>query len=144
MERTTRLEEYKRTARQFPELVATEGKLDLIDDICTADVVDHSPMGEIRGREALKAQMTSLRAAFADFSATVDHVVAEDDTVAMRVTLRGTHAGPFMGIEPTGAEFEVPNTVFTRFEDGRIAERWVLPDMLGLYRQLGIDTLPTE
>lgn len=144
MESTTTIEENKRVARRFPEEVASEGRIELIDELCTPDVVDHSPLGEVEGREALKAQLTDLRNAFGDFTATVEDIVAEGDTVAMRVTLRGTHEGEFMGIGPTGADFEVENSVFTRLEDGKIVERWVQPDVLGMFRQLGVDTLPKE
>jgi hypothetical protein len=28
--------------------------------------------------------------------------------------------------------------VFTRIEDGKIAERWVVPDSLGMLQQLGV------
>jgi steroid delta-isomerase-like uncharacterized protein len=136
------LVEHKRLARQFPEAVATRGELDLIDEICTADVADHSPLGEISGRDALKAQIESVRNAFEDFSATVEDSVAEDDTVAMRVTLRGRHVGEFMGVEATGKDVEVDNMVFTRFEDDRIAERWVQPDLLGMMQQVGAVDLP--
>ncbi|ELZ91938.1 hypothetical protein C440_16539 [Haloferax mucosum ATCC BAA-1512] len=129
-------------ARRFPEEVATEGNIDLIDEICLADVVDHSPLGERRGREELKQQLRDIRASFGDFSATVEDIVAEGDTVAMRVTLRGMHEGEFMGIEPTGKSFEVPNMVFTRIENGMIAERWVQPDLLGQFTQLGVVDLP--
>ncbi|MFC6974913.1 ester cyclase [Halomicroarcula sp. GCM10025709] len=131
------LVEKKRLARQIPEGVATRGELDLIDEICTEDVADHSPLGEITGRDALKAQIRSIRNAFADFSATVEDSVAEGDTVAMRVTLRGRHVGEFMGIDATDTEVEVDNMVFTRIEDDRIAERWVQPDLLGLMQQIG-------
>jgi steroid delta-isomerase-like uncharacterized protein len=136
------LVEHKRLARQMPEAVATRGELDLIDEICTEDVADHSPLGEISGRDALKAQMRSIRNSFEDFSATVEDSVAEGDTVAMRVTLRGRHVGEFMGIDATDTEVEVANMVFTRFEDDRIAERWVQPDMLGMLRQVGAVDLP--
>jgi predicted ester cyclase len=71
-------------------------------------------------------------------------LIDEADTVAMRVTLRGTHEGEFAGIAPTGKAFEVGNTVVTRIEDGRIVERWVRPDALGLMRQLGVVELPME
>lgn len=81
---------------------------------------------------------------FPDFEATVEDVVAEGDTVAMRVTLRVTHEGEFMRTEPTGNSFEVQNTVFTRIEDGKIAERWVQPDTLGMLRQLGIVEFPAN
>lgn len=137
MAATTTAEENKRIARRFPEDVATKGEIDVIDEICAEDVVDHSPFGEMRGREDLTEQIESLRTAFEGFSATVEDVVAEGDTVAMRVTLRGTHEGEFMGVEPTGREFEVGNMVFTRIEDGKIVERWVQPDTLGLMQQLG-------
>ncbi|KAB1197165.1 MULTISPECIES: ester cyclase [Haloferax] len=129
-------------ARRYPEDVATQGNIDLIDEICTEDVVDHSPLGELTGREEQKAQIRMLREAFADFSATVEDVVTEGDVVAMRITLRGMHKGPFMGVEATGNTFEVSNMVFTRVEDGLIAERWVIPDMMGMLTQLGIVELP--
>ncbi|QIO21247.1 ester cyclase [Haloarcula sp. JP-L23] len=142
MAATAPLDEEKRIARQFPEEVATEGNVDLIDDICTPDVVDHSPLGEVSGREDLKAQIRGIRESFEDFSASVEDIVAEGDTVAMRVALRGTHVGEFMGVEPTDKTVEIENMVFTRFEGGQIAERWVQPDMLGLMQQVGAVDLP--
>jgi predicted ester cyclase len=144
MATTTKPEENKRLARRFPGEVASKGNVSLIDEICAADIVDHSPLGEVRGRDDLKAQLESLRTAFGDFSATLEDAVAEGDTVAMRVTLRGVHDGEFMGVEPTGTEVEVANVVFSRIEDGLIAERWVQPDMLGLMQQLGVIELPDE
>ncbi|GGO02599.1 MULTISPECIES: ester cyclase [Haloarcula] len=142
MAATAPLDEEKRIARQFPEEVATEGNVDLIDDICTPDVVDHSPLGEVSGREDLKAQIRGIRESFEDFSASVEDIVAEGDTVAMRVTLSGKHTGEFMGVDPTGEDVEIENMVFTRFEGGQIAERWVQPDMLGLMQQVGAVDLP--
>ena len=138
MTATIEAEENKRIARRFPEEVATEGNTALVDEICTEDVLDHSPLGDRQGHETVKQQIEELRGAFDDFSATVEEAIAEDDRVAMRVTLRGTHKGEFQGIEPTGEEVDIQNMVFTRIEDGKIAERWVQPDMLGLMQQLGV------
>ncbi|MBX0322600.1 ester cyclase [Halomicroarcula sp. F13] len=142
MAATAPLDEEKRIARQFPEEVATGGDLDLVDDICTADVVDHSPLGEIAGREDLKAQIRGIRESFEDFTASVEDIVAEGDTVAMRVHLSGRHVGEFMGVPATDRDVEIENMVFTRFEGGQIAERWVQPDMLGLMQQVGAVDLP--
>nr|WP_312911351.1 ester cyclase [Natronosalvus caseinilyticus] len=144
MAATTTTEENKQIARRFPEEVATKGNTDVLEEICAEDVIDHSPLGEARGLEELEDQMEFLRSAFGDFSATVEDIVAEGDTVAMRVTLRGTHKGEFMGVEPTGRDFEVGNMVFTRIEDGKIAERWVQPDTLGLMQQLGAVDRPEK
>ncbi|AKU06719.1 MULTISPECIES: ester cyclase [Haloferax] len=132
----------ERIARRFPEEVASEGNIGLIDEICAEDILDHSPLGEVHGRDELKAQISGLRESFSDFSATVEDAITEGDMVAMRVTLRGTHDGAFMGIEPTGKTVEVGNMVFSRIEDDMIVERWVQPDMLGMLTQLGAVELP--
>lgn len=138
----TLIEENKRIARRFPEEVATNRNLDAIDEICAEDVLDHGPLGDVRGRENLKEQLSMLQSAFGGFSATVEDVIAEDDTVFMRVTIRGTHEGEFLGIEPTGRTFEQQNMVITRLADGKIVERWIQPDMFGLMQQLGVVEAP--
>jgi len=60
-------------------------------------------------------------------------------TVALGLTEGGTHDGEFMGIEPTGKEFEIQTMAFFRIEDGRVAEWWIQPDTLGFIQQLGIN-----
>lgn len=141
---TASLEETKRVARRFPEEVATTGNIDLIDEICARDVVEHSSMGERRGREELKEQSEYVHAAFPDVSVTVEDEIAEGDTVAHRLTFRGTHEGEFAGVGPTGESVEIANMLFTRVEDGSITERWLLADMLGLLQQLGVVDPPGE
>lgn len=137
-----RVEENERIARRVPEKLATEGDLDLVDDLFAEDAVEHGPFGDDAGRPAIRESMAQFLSAFSDFSATVEDSVAAEDTVAMRVTLRGTHDGEFMGAEPTGRTFEIENMVFTRIEDGKIAERWLQPDVLGLVRQLDLEPSP--
>ena len=126
-------------ARRVPEEIATGRNLDLIDEVYAEDCVEHGPFGqEASGREEIRAELGAFLDAFPDFEARVEDARAEGDTVAMRVTLSGTHEGPFMGVEPTNESFSVQNMVFTRVEDGMIAERWVQPDTLGMLVQLGI------
>lgn len=133
---TTREDEHKRTVRKYPEAVAS-GDLEVIDDICTEDVVSHAPLGDPRGREAPKEYEAPIHEALPNFDVTFEDLVAEDDRVAMRLTIRGTHEGEMMGIAPTGNRVEFQNVIFHRMEDGKIAERWVQPDVLGLLQQLG-------
>jgi steroid delta-isomerase-like uncharacterized protein len=138
MSAETERETNKRLARQVPEEIATKRNYEFAEELFAADLLEHGPFGEdVRGREAWLEQMRGLVEAVPDFSATVEDVVAEDDLVAMRVTFRGTQEGEFMGREPTGRSFEVQNMVFTRFEDGRIVERWVQADTFDMMEQLG-------
>jgi predicted ester cyclase len=71
-------------------------------------------------------------------------MIAEGDTVAVRLTERGVHDGELMGIEPTGNEFEHQTMAFLRLEDGKVAEWWVLPDNLSFLQQLGVVESPGE
>lgn len=138
-----RSEQNKRIARRIPEELATDGNLDLIEELYAEDAVEHNPLGDHRGWTAIRENMERFTAAFPGCLATVEDCIAEGDLVAMRVTLSGTHEGEFMGLEPTGREFEVGNMVFTRLDDGKIAERWVQPDTLGLLGQLGVESAVT-
>lgn len=137
-------EENKRIARRVPEELATDADLDLVEELYAEDAVEHDPFGSHSGQTEIRESLERVLGAFPDMTATVEDVVGEGDLVAMRVTLRGTHEGPFMGVEPTGRTIEVGNNVFTRLDDGRIVERWIQPDTLGLLRQLGVDPSATE
>lgn len=135
--------ENERIARRVPEDIATRGDLDMVEEVFATDAVERGPFGqEVHGADAIKEALQQYRNAFPDFSATVEDAVTQDDIVAMRVTLRGTHEGEFMGMEPTNKSFEIQNMVFTRVEDGKIAERWVQPDTLGMLQQLGVVSPP--
>lgn len=135
---TTTAEENKRIVSRIPEEVANQGNLSVMDEIFAEDLVDHSPLGELRGRDAAKEQFEWIRAAFPDLEVTVEEMIAEGDIVAARVRWHATHEGEFMGIEPTGREVEFPIFAFLRLEDGKVVERWIQPDQLGLFQQLGV------
>src|SRR5260221_5300895 len=59
---------------------------------------DHPGMYQSVARQPL------VRAAFPDLRTTIEHQVAEGDTVATRATLRGTHQGALMGVPPTNQQ----------------------------------------
>lgn len=134
---TARTDAHKATVRRYPQAVAA-GDLDELDELCTEDVINHAPLGEPQGLEALKAYEAPVHEAFPDFEVTFEDLVAEGDRVAMRMTHRATHEGELMGVAPTGREITFQNVVFNRMAGGRIAERWVQPDLLAIMGQLGV------
>ncbi len=121
------------------EDVWNEGNLDAIDELLAEDFVQHSPWkeSELHGREEFKRQVEEFHSAFPDLEGTVDEVIADGDRVANRFTMRATHEGEFMGVEPTGKSVELQGTIFAHVEDGKIAERWVVDDIYGFLKQLG-------
>jgi predicted ester cyclase len=75
---------------------------------------------------------------------TLEDIVAEDDRVAYRLTLRGTHHGTFLGIPATRAQVTVSFTAFVRIENGKLAEEWGGLDQIDLLRQIGAVVSPAE
>ncbi len=69
---------------------------------------------------------------------TIEDITAEGDKVWARLTARGTHRGPFMGLPPTGRPIEIDVIDICRFEGGQLVEHWGVPDRFGMLEQLGL------
>lgn len=136
-------DKHKRLAQRVPKEIASEGAIDGVDELFAEDVVAHiNPLGAAEGRDEFQELPQRMRAAFPNLQATVDQIVAEDDHVAMHMTLSGTHRGPFMGINPTEKSLEIEHAIFVRFADDEIVELWGQLDAFGLLRQLGVIEAP--
>ena len=82
-------------------------------------------------------RIRDFQTAFPDLHFTIEDMVAEDDRVVFRATIRGAHGGAFRGIAPTGRRITVTVIDVVRIEDGRFAEQWGGPDLFDLLQQLG-------
>ena len=69
------------------------------------------------------------RRAFADLEVEVEILVESDDRVAWQRVVRGTHRGAFRGFPATDRRLVWRDMVTSRFENGLIAEEWVLSDL---------------
>ena len=108
---------------------------DLVADTC----VDHDPApGQAQGPEGYRAMFTELRTAFPDLHIEVEHLTATDDDVAFAYTITGTNEGPFQGHDGTGKAISVRGMQISRFEEGKLVERWGSSDQLGILTQLGL------
>jgi steroid delta-isomerase-like uncharacterized protein len=99
------------------------------------DYFDHQT-GRHMCAEDMIAYAQAMHAAFSDLSVTLNDVIAEGERVAVRVTWRGTHSGPYCGIAPTGERFEFTGIVFWRAREGKIVERWAEIEFSALIAQL--------
>ena len=80
-----------------------------------------------------------LLAQFPDLEMTIEAIVAEGDTVAVRVLSEGTNLGPLNGVvPPTGKRFAARQSHWFRVEDGRLAEHWATREDLVAMLQLGV------
>ena len=131
--------DYKQLARRWFSEVMSEGKTEVIDELCAPDFVDHNPLpGTSADLAGLKDFVAQIRAAFPDLQMTADDLIVEGDRLAVRSTMRGTHEGDFMGIPASGKKVEVSNYDFVRFENDLAAEHWGVIDSAALMEQLGM------
>ena len=66
-----------------------------------------------------------------------EDIIAEGDKVMVRAMVRGVHNGPFMDTPPTGKAVAFPLMIVYRLEAGKIAQHWMLVDMLSFMQQIG-------
>ncbi|HUQ38724.1 MAG TPA: ester cyclase [Acidimicrobiales bacterium] len=126
-------------ARRIIDEVWNRGEIRNVTDLIAKEFVMHRRGQRITGGPDLVAgSIMMTRASFPDLVASIDTLIAEDDCVAMYLTITGTHTGdPFYGIQPSGREIRIAQTGILRFESGKAAESWMVLDELALMEQLG-------
>ena len=129
--------EQKALVRRLIDEVWTQGNLAVVDALLAPDFVEHYPgLGQVWGPGGAKQAITELRTIFPDFAATIEELLAEGDTVGVRLTVRGTHTGTYLGIPPTGTPATWTGLNLFRIADHRVVAAWAFWDLLGLVRQL--------
>jgi steroid delta-isomerase-like uncharacterized protein len=88
--------------------------------------------------EALQQHIIAGEIGFPRYELIAEDLVAEDDKVVVRFTLRGVHLGEFMGIPATGKTVAVPGIIIYRINEGKIVEHWMQMDSVMLLQQLGV------
>ena len=84
-----------------------------------------------------KQFIIGLAKAFPDLHFKIEDIVVEDDKVAYRLNVSGTHKGEFQGIPPTDKKVSFSSTGISNIVDGKVAEDWVDADVMGLMQQIG-------
>ena len=97
---------------------------------------------QVPGLAGFKQWMASALGSFPDMRGTVEQVLAEGDLVAGRVTWRGTQAGPFAGVAPTGQFVAFEAYHIACFDGGKVAEWWGTADIFGVLAKLGASPVP--
>ena len=138
-------EENKDLVRHYYDELWNKGNVAIIDALTTSDYAYHlagspAPLDHT----GLRQYESTLRAAFPDWHATVEDMLAEGDKVAVHWTGGGTHQGTFQGIPATGKQVTAPGMTILRIVDGKIAEERVVADTLGALQQVGAIPLPGQ
>ena len=114
------------------------------DALCAPDIVYHNASMTIQGLEPYKQFISMYFTAFPDARLTIEDLIAEGDTVAVRQTFHGTHQGDLMGIPPTGRQIIATGITIIRFANSKAVEQWANYNDLGLLQQLGVVPAPGQ
>ena len=133
----------KTLLKQGVDEVFNKKNLDYIDELYAPDAIDHSaPPGLPTGIEGFRLKIGMFTNAFPDLNISYVFVTAEDDMVAGRFTLTGTHQGDFAGIPATGNYVSITGHDFVRMENGKVTDHWVEMDTMTMMQQLGVIPTP--
>ena len=110
------------------EEVWQEGNIATIDELIDPNHVLHAYPEDLEyggGAEGFKRLVATSRANWLDGQLTIEDLIAEDDKVVTRYTMR------------------IPTAMTTgiwidRIQDNKVVESWVDWDRLGFFRQLGL------
>jgi len=135
----------KEIIRRLYDEVFVKWNLAVVDELVSADFVCHAmPPGTPPGPAGFRQFYGTIRTTFADVRYTVEDLIAEGDKVVVRWKWDATHRGDFLGIPPTGGPAPLTGIAIYRLADGKIVERWVEVDLLGLGQRLGAKFVPAH
>lgn len=113
---------------------------DAVIDTFTEDCyLETVPLGlRSEGRDAARAAYVGYFTAFPDLTPEDQGFAAGDDVLVSWGVLRGTSAGDWLGVPPSGGSFAVPFTNVSAFKDGRMWGETIYFDLATLCGQAGL------
>lgn len=127
----------KDVIRRFITEVWNGNKLDVLDDFLDPAYYDYSY--EPRNREGLEHTLRIMQVAFPGHETVIEEIVGEGDTVAVCLTLGGTHSGAFRGLSVSGKMIEIGGYRFYTVRGGKIMSHRGLLDLPSLLQQIGTE-----
>lgn len=137
-------EQNKQLVRRLVEEVINQQRLAVIEELFAPEFVEHEqlPPGIPPGREGVKALFGMQHSAFPDLKATIEHLIADGDHVALHMNWTGTHEAEFAGIPPAGKTISMTVIDIMHINEGQIVAHWGAMDQMSFMRQLGAMPAP--
>lgn len=121
----------KDVIRRLIEEVVNTGDFRRLDEFVSPECVEtNGPVRIHIGLAGMAEHLRAVRSTFPDLRLTIERQIAEGEWVATQMTIRGTHAGVWLEMKPTGRELVISAVNVDRIVDGRIVEHGGAADML--------------
>ena len=133
-------DENKAVVRRFYKAFE-ENDLDALKDVLAPELVAYNLNQQ--NREDHLNGILGWNSMFSDNRFEIIYQIAEGDLVASHVILHSTHSkADFQGVQPTGKQIHIGATSIERVQNGKIVERRVYSDRLGMLQQIGVGMMP--
>jgi predicted ester cyclase len=139
-------EENKAVVSRVATDIWNRGDLDVTSEVMVANAKYHGPHmpNGIGDRENWRQAIAMYRSAFPDSHVTFEELIGAGDMVVGRWSATGTHTGQLPGVAPAGKRIAIGGITIYRLSGGKIVEAWEQLDMLGMWQQLGVLSLPAH
>ncbi len=131
----------KELMKKFETMINTADKK-LAQELVASDAPFYTPASPtpLYGGEGYLSVVHWMRKGFSDVQWHIIDMIADEDKVAVRWELTGTHDGEFMGIKPTNKKISVCVMNFYYFnKEGKVTNDIAAEGMIGILR--GINAL---
>lgn len=135
---------HKTLISRIADDIWNRGDLDVVDEVMSPAGRYHGPHmpNGVGDRETWRRAIGMYRGAFPDSHVTFNDLIVSGDTVVGRWSATATHTGQLPGVSPTGKRIAIGGITIYRIEGGKVVEAWEQLDMLGMWQQIGVVSLP--
>ena len=122
-------EENKKIVIRFNKEFLEEGSIQSYHNLVAKDFINRTAPPEFSSFDGMLKFMEVYRKAFTDIKIEIFEQIAERDLVTTRKVIKATHAGEFMGMQPSGKRVDIPVIDIVRVVNGKYVEHWGIRDM---------------
>lgn len=134
------IERNKILMKKFETMINTADEK-LAEELVSNDAPFYTPASSepLYGGKGYLSIVHWMRSGFSDVQWNIEDIVADEEKVAVRWTLSGTHDGEFLGLSATGTKIKTTVMNFYYFNDeGKIVNDIAAEGMIGILRPLGL------
>ena len=118
-------ERNKQVVIKFNNEFFAKGNTEITKELLANSFVNHTaPPGAPTDATVMIQFITAFHKGFSDISIEIFEVLGEDNKVALRKTITGTHTGEFMGKQATGKKVVFSVIEIDILKDGKITDHW--------------------
>jgi len=122
------------------EIMINTADENLAEELVSSDASFYTPANPepLYGGKGYLSVVNWMRKSFSDVQWHITDLIADEEKVAVKWNLTGTHNGEFLGIKPTGKKISVCVMNFYYFnKDGKIVNDIAAEGMIGILRGIG-------